>query len=61
MSGLRAGLTMNDISEMDIGEIVDVVITLGNVMDDINDNSNSKTSSKSIKKATQQDIDRIFG
>ena len=52
---------MNDISEMDIGEIVDVVITLGNVMDDINDNSNPKTNSKSIKKATQQDIDRIFG
>ena len=52
---------MNDISEMDIGEIVDVVITLGNVMDDINDGSNPKQSSKSIKKATQKDIDRIFG
>lgn len=47
--------------DMDIGEIIDIVIALGNVMSDINDVAPTQTQKTSVRKGTQADINKIFG
>ena len=47
---------MNDINHMDIGEMIDLMITQQNMIDEIKAEKDSDT-----RKATQADIDAFFG
>lgn len=57
IAGFRCGLTLNDMDDMDIGEILDIISVTSDILED------SKVDDKKprVRKATQEDIDRFFG
>ena len=51
MAGIRVGLRMSEIDELEIGELLDIIITF---------NNESENEDKSqIRNATQSDFDRF--
>lgn len=51
MAGIRVGLRMSEIDELEIGELLDIIITF---------NNESENEDKSqIRNATQADFDRF--
>ena len=55
-AALQRGLSLSDFEDMDIGGIVDYVVTYNNAYFTDEDNSNTN---KSVRKATQKDFDNF--
>ena len=55
-AALQRGLSLSDFEDMDIGGIVDYVVTYNNAYFTDEDNSNTN---KSVRKATQEDFDNF--
>lgn len=51
------GLTINDIEEMEIGEMYDLIITKSNMY--VSENKEEKQEGKTWRWATQSDFDRL--
>lgn len=61
VSGLRLGLTLRDIDKMDVGEVLDLVITMVNTLGDVDGFNNSVANTTHVRDATQEDIRKFFG
>lgn len=51
LAGIRVGLRMNEIDELEIGELLDIIITFNN--------ENEKDEKSKVRNATQDDFDRF--
>lgn len=51
MAGIRVGLRMSEIDELEIGELLDIIITFNNESDN--------EDKQQVRNATQADFDRF--
>ena len=58
LAGIERGLSMADIKEMTIGQVVDYVIAYN---DRVKEAENEEKKKDKKRKATQRDIDAFFG